>query len=314
MKYIASLTDEALLENTLACARDEREKTAILVAHLAEVYRRDLALKRGYPSLFKYAREALGLSDKMAWERTTAAQLSIQIPETIDRLASGELSLDAACELWRTLKETAKAPEAPPIVKAEKQELLTQVLNKTRKESEHVLQTWAAERRGEAVAPKPRTYTAGVEELTEAEYAEWNRLRDLLSHKVGSRDPKAAFNWLVQVGLDKVDPVRVEARAEKRKTSKVTAVRRPKEETVRRSKNIAPQQSRKPLPAALKRRIWIRDDGKCQHTDPQTGRKCETTAFLDYDHIVALADGGTDQESNLRLSCASHNRRRYFWD
>jgi hypothetical protein len=46
---VGGLSDDALLEETRACASNEREKTASLVAHLAEVFRRDLALKRGYP-------------------------------------------------------------------------------------------------------------------------------------------------------------------------------------------------------------------------------------------------------------------------
>jgi hypothetical protein len=274
-----------------------------LVAHLAEVYRRDLALKRGYSSLFRYAREALGLSDKMAYERTVAAQLAVQLPETLERLASGELSLDAAGELYRTLKDAERPvaqsvtpsllpacpPTVVPIAKTEKRELLTQVLGKTRKESEQILQTWASERRGEPVTPKPEM-TELKFELTEAELADWNRLRDLLSHKLGSRDPKAALTWLLQLGLEKTDPVRKEARVQKRRA----AVRRPKEETVQQ--------------------LWIRDQGRCQHTDPKTGRQCGSTAFLDYDHIQPISRGGSDEPNNLRLSCASHNRRRYFWD
>jgi 5-methylcytosine-specific restriction endonuclease McrA len=314
MFKLTHLSDEALLAETLSCATTEREKTAVLVAHLAEVYRRDLALKRGYPSLFKYAREALGLSDKMAYERTVAAQLAVQLPETLDRLVSGELSLDAAGELYRTLKD-AERPVAQaatpsllpvetqalaPVHKAEKRELLTHVLGKTRKESERILQTWASERRGEPVVPKPQT-TELKFELTEDELSDWNKLRDLLSHKLGSRDSKPAFNWLLQLGLDKTDPARKEARAQKR-----VAPQRPKEETA--------HQKRKPLPAPLKRQIWLRDQGHCQHADPQTGRKCGATAFLDYDHIQPRSQGGSDHPSNLRLSCASHNRRRYFWD
>src|SRR3989338_60608 len=79
-KTVSALNDEALLIETLGHARGERERTAWLVAHLAEIWRRDLALKRGYPSLHRYAREALGLTDAMAWERVSAARVAPGIP------------------------------------------------------------------------------------------------------------------------------------------------------------------------------------------------------------------------------------------
>src|SRR5690606_3339851 len=73
--------------------------------HLAEVYRRELALKRGYSSEFKYAREELGLSDAQAWERVNAAKLALELPEVVGRIASGELTLASAGELWRAVGE-----------------------------------------------------------------------------------------------------------------------------------------------------------------------------------------------------------------
>jgi hypothetical protein len=166
----------------------------------------------------------------------------------------------------------------------------------------------------------------------------------LLSHKLGTRDPQAVFLWLVKNGLEKVDPVLREERAEARKTKQAQAgmqsapVKSPPahspsppidasshegpnldapplgfQETAHQKQSL-PRTPRKPLPAALKRKVWIRDQGRCQHVDPKTGRKCEATAFLDYDHRVPLSHGGDDEESNIALSCASHNRNRPHWD
>src|SRR5687767_3838539 len=47
-KSVAALSDESLLQKTQTLASDERARTAWLVAHLAEVFRRDLVLKRGF--------------------------------------------------------------------------------------------------------------------------------------------------------------------------------------------------------------------------------------------------------------------------
>src|SRR5690606_23977789 len=52
-----------------------------------------------------YAREELKLSDAQVVERVTAARLALELPEVIERLASGELSLASAGELWKALRE-----------------------------------------------------------------------------------------------------------------------------------------------------------------------------------------------------------------
>jgi hypothetical protein len=323
MHELAQLSDEVLLENTRLCARNERERTALFVAHLAEVYRRDLALKRGFSSIYAYARQELRLSEAMAWERVNAARLSLELPETIEKLSRGELTLASAGELFKTIREAEKPgkvvelPKIQPslsfqvpatvtpqkLALSEKRELLAQVTGKTRRESVQVLQSWKNERAGVVSQEKPRHERKFA--LTDEELAQFDRLRDLLSHKLGTRDPQAVFLWLMKQGLQKLDPVLQEERAQKRKAA-VSARPLGNQETPHLRK-------RKAWPAALKRRITLRDLGRCQHTDPKTGRKCESTAFLDLDHRTPLSQGGTDDESNLRLSCASHNRRRPKW-
>jgi 5-methylcytosine-specific restriction endonuclease McrA len=370
---MASLSDAGLLEQTMKCASSEREQTAALVAHLSEIYRRDLALKRGYPSLFRYAREALGLTDMMAWERVAAARLALRVPETVERLSRGELTLDAAGELWKCLQEekkvargsstldqpksnSASIPTQPSLISdpvpqtrpvaapsaTEIREAFTKVLGKTRRESAAVLQEWRRERTGsrqevgDPPLPRPKCRRASHSKIwTECafflnadELTLLDRLRDLLSHKLGTRDPHVVLQWLLRNGLDRVDPVRREERIQKKKSreetvaSSVTATRiaapqRSEKETVRKDATSIPSgrsSLRSPISAPLKRRIWIRDQGRCQHTDPQTGRRCEATAYLDLDHITPVSQGGENQEENLRLACANHNRRRFHWE
>jgi 5-methylcytosine-specific restriction endonuclease McrA len=61
------------------------------------------------------------------------------------------------------------------------------------------------------------------------------------------------------------------------------------------------------IPAAVKRAVWARDQGRC--TWPlDAGGCCGSTRRLELDHIIPWADWGGDQEANLRLTCAAHNR------
>ncbi len=56
---------------------------------------------------------------------------------------------------------------------------------------------------------------------------------------------------------------------------------------------------------AIRERILERDDYTCQVREPGC-----TVVVTHVDHIVGKAQGGTDDESNLRATCAHCNRRR----
>ena len=76
-------------------AGNEREVTARLVAHLAELENRQLYVPAGYSSLYIYCQEGLGYSEDAAYNRKTAAQVARRYPAVIDMLADGRLSLTA---------------------------------------------------------------------------------------------------------------------------------------------------------------------------------------------------------------------------
>jgi 5-methylcytosine-specific restriction endonuclease McrA len=61
------------------------------------------------------------------------------------------------------------------------------------------------------------------------------------------------------------------------------------------------------IPAAIRRRVYERDGGRCTFVDPN-GRRCSRVHDLVYDHIQPLARGGITTASNLRLLCSAHNQ------
>ena len=65
------------------------------------------------------------------------------------------------------------------------------------------------------------------------------------------------------------------------------------------------------IPAAVKRAVWERDQGRCSYVDPTTGRRCSSRHLLQIDHIRPWARGGGDQLDNLRLLCHAHHRHRH---
>jgi 5-methylcytosine-specific restriction endonuclease McrA len=60
------------------------------------------------------------------------------------------------------------------------------------------------------------------------------------------------------------------------------------------------------VPAAVRREVWARDGGQCAFVG-RDGR-CPERARLEFHHVVAYADGGATNVSNLELRCRAHNQ------
>ena len=58
---------------------------------------------------------------------------------------------------------------------------------------------------------------------------------------------------------------------------------------------------RRPIPAAVRRHVWLRDGGRCSYRDPLTGRRCNSSHLLQIDHLLPVAEGGGPEPSNLAL-------------
>lgn len=92
---LPQLTDTDLVGRVKALIARERDATAEIVAHLAELATRDVHLRAGYPSLYVYCRDALGLSEWEAYNRIEVAQTARRFPLVMDLLAQGAVSLTA---------------------------------------------------------------------------------------------------------------------------------------------------------------------------------------------------------------------------
>jgi hypothetical protein len=137
--------------------------------------------------------------------------------------------------------------------------------------------------------------------------------RDALSHS----HPGADVEAILEAGLDLLLE-----RAARRKG----IVERPKKSpspglspagAVERSESVDGGGSgSRHIPAAVRREVWTRDEGRCQFR-LESGEVCGSTHRLQFDHIHPLALGGDSTVSNIRLACAAHNllaARRVFGD
>ena len=99
------LSDHALLARVQELVRCDRQVTAEIVAHLAEIDARQLYLDQACSSLFSYATQRLGMSEPAAYKRITVARLARRLPVVLDRLATGRLHLSGLTALAPHLTE-----------------------------------------------------------------------------------------------------------------------------------------------------------------------------------------------------------------
>jgi hypothetical protein len=59
--------------------------------------------------------------------------------------------------------------------------------------------------------------------------------------------------------------------------------------------------------APVKRDVRKRDCGQCTYVSGR-GHRCGARKFLQYDHVIPVARGGTSTVENLRLRCRAHNQ------
>lgn len=59
---------------------------------------------------------------------------------------------------------------------------------------------------------------------------------------------------------------------------------------------------REPIPPDVRMFVWRRDRGRCV--------QCDSNQRLEYDHIIALANGGSNTERNIQLLCETCNRSK----
>ena len=130
MKYdISHLTDTELSVEVERLARAERAATLALVVHLAEFDARKLHLAAAFPSLYRYCRAVLTLSEHEAYHRIVAARTVRRFPIALDPLGAGRLNLTTLRLL------------APHLTAENHSDLLAAASGRTRRQVQRLLAT-----------------------------------------------------------------------------------------------------------------------------------------------------------------------------
>ncbi len=296
---LENLKDEELLERLGGLARKEREDTAAVVEHLAEVDRRDLAVGRGFSSLFDYCVRALGYSEPSAYHRIRAARAIKRMPKLLGLLREGELCLESLVLLHPHLEtpeadnlveqargkskrevEAALAPLSPrPVVR----DSVRLVYVKTPEaDGLPLFERHGLEHDTTPIPPTPRSEISfGAEP---AFLALIGRAKSLLWHKFPDGRLEDIFGEALRNLLERKDPGRWGA-------------------TIRGGVS-----SNRTIPRRIRRMVWTRDGGRCAFTAAE-GARCPSRTGLEFDHIRPWSRGGSSNDpGNIRLLCRAHNQ------
>jgi hypothetical protein len=300
---VGRLTDDQLEARLRAVTARERAAYAKAVALLAELDTRDAVLRTGFGSLFVYCRDALGLSEADACQRIAVARVARRFPVVVTLLAKGSITpaavrLLAACltsENHRNVLESARGKR-----KAEVEEIVARLAPRPDVPDEvRRLRPPVAGLAAPRPAPPPGPAWAAIDRLSPSRYrlevtidegaVEKLRLaRDMLRHL----NPPGADGALIDRAFAAL---------------LADLARRKFAATARPRSTADPTTDSRYVPAEVRRRVWLRDLGRCAFVG-EGGRRCEERALLEFHHVKPYAVGGEATVENIQLRCRRHNQ------
>jgi len=278
---------------------------ADLLVALAEFDRQRLWVQLGHSSVFYYLHRDLGLSTGAAHYRKVAAQLIQKFPEVVEPLRAGKLCITSVVQLARVITPENSA------------EVIPQFFHRSKQEAKAV----AVEICPAAVIPRREVVTEALTELPRAAPFHLGETSLPLEHR-DSTEPLTSdlrrLHMTVSKGfIEKLEEARkgqghAQPGASAEKVLEAALDLLLAQQAKRRGEATKPQQNPRPaknpghVPAAVRREVWSRDEGKCQWP-VDSGGICGSTLRLEIDHVVPRGRGGTSTADGCRLLCRVHN-------
>lgn len=312
----AELSNSELLARVEGLAQNEREATASLIVHLAELDARRLYLGEGCSSLFTYCTHVLHFSEHAAYGRIEAARTGRRFPAVLEMLEDASINLTTVCmltahlthdnhrDLLAAATHKSKRQVEELVARLRPKPVVLATVRKLPAPSPAVegavagahpsayapplvpLAASASPRAAVVAALAPERYR--VQFTVSAETCDKLRLvQDLLRHQIPDGDPAQVFDRALTVLLDHLT------------RQKLAATDRP-----RGSRGTAP--GSRHIPADVKRAVWIRDGGRCAFI-ANNGRRCAARGLLEFHHVTPHAAGGEPATANIQLRCRAHN-------
>jgi hypothetical protein len=286
-----------------------------LIRALIELDARRLYLREGCSSLFTYCTQVLHLAEAAAYNRIEAARAARRFPVITTLLEDGSLTLTAvrlrarhltpdnhggvlAPASYRSKRDIEcpvaslnPRPAAPSIVRKLPQPRVVAAHASTDQHETPPVSGLPSPTRtmttpaGQAtIAPlAPERYRVQLT-ISRETHETLCRVQALLRHTIPSGEPAAIFDRALTTLLRELELQRCAATSSPRNSRPLT-------------------DGSRHIPAAVKREVWRRDDGRCAFVG-RNGR-CSERGFLEFHHVQPYAAGGAATPENIQLR--SHN-------
>ena len=325
---VTGYTNSRLEHDLSAHTVEERERTALILAEIAEFSHRKLYAPAGYSSMHAYCVGRLGFTDDAAYNRIHAARAARRFPLLFEAVADGTLSVTAVRML------------APHLTRENVKELMAAAKGKTKRQLRRDLIRRFGLTAVEATVIEPRDHAqaARIEQLVPEQVPDAPaRLDGLVPEQAAPASATAPATAQLATALvpEQVEHFRLHVTIEGATYDKlrlaqqllghavpsgqVAAVldraldalieqleKRKFAATTRPRRHGKPSKNQRHIPAEVRRQVRQRDKG-CTYVNP-AGDTCGSRHRLEYDHIVPFSEGGEATVENIQLRCSIHNQ------
>lgn len=314
------MTNKELIQNFETLVREERRVTRQVLAQIAEIESRRAYLDLGYDGMYAYLTRGLGYSEGAAYRRLQAARVLRAVPVVAEKFVAGSVNLTQLAEVAKASRQAKQIPTA---------ELFTKLESQSKAASEQIIaQEFAIVPQTEVRRRTQSDHSVRLElTFTAEQFAELEKARSLLSHICPNGNWPDVFAELALQYTKRFKPrekrspaaARRSAAPAKSKDQKVPCIQfaalmfgnKTTEQPTEANWAPAPLvERRRSIQVTRRRLIFSRADGRCEHKDPHTGKRCESRYQPQVDHINPVSRGGSNEPENLQLLCAIHNRAK----
>lgn len=306
MNSLRSLPNSDLLASAFRLAAEERRITLSVLEHFREIERRKAYSDLGYKSLFEYAVTHLHYSEGSASRRIAAMHALKEHPELAKKIQAGETTVTSVARIHTTIRRDEKI-SASKWKPEKKKEAFANLGALSIKELERKLVALAPEA---ALQERTRPITSELSEvkihLTLEDLVSLEELRGSLAHSLKNPASNSElFRKLIQIGKERLEKSRITSTHSRRIASPLKGqdgggISKKVEAGV----GILPPSSS--VSAHNKRTLFNRANHRCEYLD-SSGKRCGSGFFLQIEHRIPRARGGSNHVSNLEVLCRDHN-------
>lgn len=297
-----------IIERLESLRRREHTSTVALIETLVECQRTRAYADAGYDSIWKLLTARLGYSPAAASRRVAAMRCVMRCPRALELLRARRTTLSALHTIAKTLAEASDPdavlvaidgashvevervvaharPVAKPVERVQRKVV-------RRAPSSGAELPLASARPHEPTPVEPAPTEERVQLTLSLSAADYERL-EAAKRKLSGKYPRGLT--LEELFLELLGRLEKAPKPRRAKPSSGSDA-----EVAARSRHV---------PVGVRRAVFERD-GRCCTYVARDGTRCGSTHDLEIDHVRPWARGGTHAPTNLRVLCATHNRRR----